>query len=161
MVVHHLPGRLRLRLSKGAVAPDLDETVARLEGVTVSRWSARTRSLLVLYRTGAVTPDAIIQRVADAARVEPVDIPAPEPPPLERGRTALGGAIATAFSDLDARLHRRTSGVVDLGTLVPLALAAWAVRELLRGATAPLVWSSALWYAHGLFRDYVIPEPRG
>ena len=37
------------------------------------------------------------------------------------------------------------------------SLTLWAARELLRGRTAPLAWSSALWYAHGLFRDYALP----
>jgi hypothetical protein len=41
---------------------------------------------------------------------------------------------------------------------VPLALTIWAGREILRGHAAPLAWSSALWYAHGLFRDYSVPS---
>jgi hypothetical protein len=61
-------------------------------------------------------------------------------------------------STLNARVARATGGRLDLAVLVPMALTAWAVRELLRAHVAPLAWSSALWYAHGLFRDYTLQE---
>jgi len=50
-----------------------------------------------------------------------------------------------------------SGGALTLGMLVPAVLTLWAARELLRGRAAPLAWSSALWYAHGLFRDYAFP----
>jgi hypothetical protein len=49
---------------------------------------------------------------------------------------------------------------MGLGGLLPLALGGWAVAELVRGRTGPLAWSTALWYAHGLYRDYSIPPSR-
>ena len=53
-----------------------------------------------------------------------------------------------------------TRGAVGLGGLVPSALILWAVAEVVRGRVRPLAWSSALWYAYGLFRDYVVETPR-
>jgi hypothetical protein len=38
--------------------------------------------------------------------------------------------------------------------LLSIALLFWAARQLLRGPVTALSWTSALWYAHGLFRDY-------
>jgi hypothetical protein len=54
---------------------------------------------------------------------------------------------------------RGSGGLLTLGALIPLALTAWAAREVLRGRTGPLAWSTALWYAHGLFRDYNVSAP--
>ena len=36
----------------------------------------------------------------------------------------------------------------------------WALIEVVRGRTGPLAWSTALWYAHGLYRDYSLPPTR-
>ncbi len=58
---------------------------------------------------------------------------------------------------MDRRVRRATRDMIGLGGVVPAALAIWAVRELMLGRTAPLAWSTALWYAHGLFRDYNTP----
>jgi hypothetical protein len=71
----------------------------------------------------------------------------------------LATTVTSAVGELDARIARGTRGTVGLGLLVPAALTLWAGLEILRGRAAPLVWSSALWYAHGLFRDYLI-SPR-
>jgi hypothetical protein len=64
--------------------------------------------------------------------------------------------VSAAVGRLDERVARTTRGQLDLGLLVPIALTAWAIRDLLRPGVAPLSWSSALWYAHGLFRDYAL-----
>jgi hypothetical protein len=51
-------------------------------------------------------------------------------------------------------------GTLGLATLLPAALIGWALVEVLRGRTGPLTWSTALWYAHGLYRDYSLPTSR-
>jgi len=153
-IVHTMQGRLRLRL----LAPDepqgLVEAVRGLPGVTDCRWNRRTRGLLVLYDPGENTPDAIIQAVASHAGVT---VPDPGRDPGVREET-VAAAITSSVGELNARVTQATRGRLDLGVLVPLALTAWAVRELLRPGIAPLSWSSALWYAHGLFRDYALRE---
>ena len=73
---------------------------------------------------------------------------------------ALAAGLSEAARELDDRVQRATRGTVGLAGLLPLALAGWAVAELVRGRTGPLAWSSALWYAHGLYRDYSVPTPR-
>jgi hypothetical protein len=45
-------------------------------------------------------------------------------------------------------------GMGGLGELAAVLLAKWATREIALGRTESLRWSTALWSAHGLFRDY-------
>jgi hypothetical protein len=154
-IAHDVPGRLRLRVSPGVSTDGLAERVTTVPGVRSAVWSPRTRSLLVLYDADAGDTATIVETVAlhtatpQAAIARP---PAREPATLAAGMTTLA-------RDLDARVTRLSGGVLTLGALVPLALTAWAARELLRGRTGPLAWSTALWYAHGLFRDYNLAPP--
>jgi hypothetical protein len=122
--------------------------------VTDCRWNERTRSLLIDYRPDETTVAALVDAVAAHAHVEAaVDSAAPIAP----GETVTA-AVTSVFGDLNSRVARATAGRLDLGVILPLALATWALRDLLRGRAAPLAWSSALWYAHGLFRDYAFRE---
>jgi hypothetical protein len=114
---------------------------------------------LIRYRPEAITADELIREVADEGGVA-IDEPAEQHPPVSAAPvrpSPIATAIVAAGRDLNIELRRRTHGVIGLGTLVPLALTAWALVEVVRGRVAPLSWSSALWYAHGLFRDYNVP----
>jgi Heavy metal associated domain 2 len=153
-IVHSIQGRVRLRLPSTTPVPGLVDAVRAVPGVTEAAWSPRTCGLLVRYRPDDTTPAAIIQAVASQT-----GIPAPSHvTPAEVSDEPVPVAITSAVSTLNARVARATGGRLDLGVLVPLALTAWAVRELLRAQVTPLAWSSALWYAHGLFRDYMLQE---
>ncbi len=156
-VLHRIPGRLRLGVADLA---DPREVVTALEGergFLSWRWNRRTRSLLLLYDAQVVSSDVLLEiasnRLGGAEVEESVPTtPRPSRPPV------LAAAITHGLSELDARVAGATRGLVDLRLLFPLGLFAWAVRELGRGAVGPLAWSSALWYAHGLFRDYNLPN---
>jgi hypothetical protein len=153
-VVHGVPGRMRLRLPHPARADGLVEAVSAVAGVRSAAWAPRTRSLLVLYDAGATAAGAIVDAVAEHAGLEATPLP-----PADGARPTLARAITTLAREVDARVTRASRGILTLGTFVPLALTAWAAREVLRGRTAPLAWSTALWYAHGLFRDYNAASP--
>jgi len=149
-VVHDIPGRLRLRLPRPARTEGLREAVATQAGVTDCAWSPRTRSMLLRYEPETASAAGLVESIARHTGLD-------EPP--ARGAAAPGGAapgVQEMFAELDQRVRRATGGRAGLGGLVPLALTAWAVAEVVRGRTAPLAWSSALWYAHGLFRDYQV-----
>ena len=153
-IVHTMQGRLRLRLTATAETGGLVEAIRSLPGVTQCTWNPRTHGLLVHYHPGEITPVAIIQAAATHTGME-----APDPVSDHTVRDEpLAATITSAVGNLDARVARATRGRLDLGVLVPLALTAWALRGLLRPRVAPLSWSSALWYAHGLFRDYGLRE---
>jgi hypothetical protein len=160
-IVHDMPGRLRLRLPSDLKTEGLAEAVRSLPGVAACRWSPHTRSLLVQYRPGENTSEALAESVAARAGVA---VRAPSPViRIARStnlaaRSTVAAAVMQSFSELNQRIARATGGTVDLGLLVPVALTVWAARELVRGQLAPLAWSTALWYAHGLFRDYNMPD---
>jgi hypothetical protein len=155
-VVHDIPGRLRLRLPPGASAAGLTDAIDRLNGAQSSVWSPRTRSLLIRYDTSLLTPAEIVRAVAGHTDL---DEPIPSGDTRDEG---AGGPIASAivetFSGFNERVARRTRGRLDLRIVVPVALVLWAGRQLLRGPVTSLSWTSALWYAHGLFRDYSARE---
>jgi hypothetical protein len=161
-VAHNISGRLRLRLPLGASTEPLEAAVTAMSGVTGCKWSPRTRSLLVLYdpqQHGG--PDAIVDTVA---RVTGLDRPPGGPthghaPPAPGSRFAP--AVREVFREVDQHVQRVSQGLIGLRGLFPVALTAWALAEVVRGRTAPLAWSSALWYAHGLFRDYEGPAAKG
>ena len=78
-----------------------------------------------------------------------------------KGQATFAAGVTETFAELDRRVQRTTRGLLGLGVLAPLALAGWAVREIALGRATPLRWSSAVWYAHGLFRDYGGTPRRG
>lgn len=162
LVVHDSPGRLRLRVPAGVSAEGLVPAVSATPGVTRCTWSALTRSLLVLYDSGQTDRSAIAGAVVRATGVVDAALVggAPDAPARPVVGAALGEGVREMFGELDQRVSRVTRGLVGLGGLFPVALAAWALAEVVRGRTAPLAWSSALWYAHGLFRDYQVPAAR-
>ncbi len=154
-IMHDIPGRLRVRLPAGARTEGVAEAVARLPGVADIRWSPGTRSLLALYRAGEVDVDNLVESIAAQAGVE-VAPTAPAASGKTNGRapTAVAGAVIETVGSLNRRITGATGGALSLGLLVPLALTLWAVRDIIRGPIRSLPWSTALWYAHGLFRDY-------
>jgi hypothetical protein len=148
-VAHAMQGRLRLRLPVPAQIAELVDVVRAASGVTDCAWNDRTRSLLVHYRPEETTPEAIIELVADHA-----DVLAPGDGNGHVVERPVAEGITTTVTQLNTGIARATGGRLDLGILVPLALGAWAFRQMFRAQVEPLSWSSALWYAHGLFRDY-------
>jgi hypothetical protein len=160
-VAHDIPGRLRFRLPVGAPAEGLEAAVAAVPGVARSTWSPRTRSLLVLYDPQPGHRQAITEAVSRATGLDAVTANGGNGHALRPVAAEPGASLATGvremFADLDHRVQRATRGLLGLGGLVPVALTAWALAEVVRGRAAPLAWSSALWYAHGLFRDYQVP----
>jgi hypothetical protein len=151
-VVHDIPGRLRLRLPHPAHTEGLRDAVATRPGVTNCTWSPRTRSMLLRYQPETATAAGLIASVAEHTGLE-----APSAAAAPTALRAVGAAsfgVRDVFEELDRRVRRVTGDRAGLGGLFPLALTVWAVTEVVRGRTAPLAWSSALWYAHGLYRDY-------
>lgn len=165
-VVHDIPGRLRVRGIATARLDAVVDAVRHLPGVSACQASPRTGSLLVQYRPGETAPQAIVECVTDEAGLPSDDTALADD--LEPGpprRAAIGTALMEAVGEMDHRVGRFTGGAFSLRLLLPLGLGAWALREIALGRTAPLAWSTALWYAHGLFRDYSVtsgdetPEP--
>ena len=160
-VAHDIPGRLRLRVPVGVSVEGLIDAVAAQPGVQACTWSPRTRSLLVVYRPDSASAAGILETIAHhtSLTVDPDGASSEASRPAVRGH-ALAHGVRDAARDLDHRVRRVTRGVVGLGGLLPTLLVFWAVGEVVRGRVRPLAWTSALWYAHGLFRDYVVERPQ-
>jgi hypothetical protein len=156
-VVHSSQGRLRIRVPPAVAAEDLATAVLREAGVVGSRWSARTRSLLLLYRPDIADADTLTDAVARLTGTR--SVPVANGVGHEPG-AALTAGLRDAVRVLDQGVQRATRGTVGLGGLLPVALIGWALVEVVRGRTGPLAWSTALWYAHGLYRDYSLPPSR-
>jgi len=156
-VVHSMPGRVRFRIPVGARADALSEAVTAVEGVVSCAWSPRTRGLLVRYDPEVTSEDAITDAVARHVDASEIVTVMPAPQQLAQTTPTLAGAMTVIAGEVDARVRRVSGGFLTLSSVFPIALALWAMRELVRGTAAPLAWSSALWYAHGLFRDYALP----
>jgi Heavy metal associated domain 2 len=151
-IVHNIPGRLRLRLPPGAGAAGLTDVLDRLPGAQSTVWSPRTRSLLVHYDPAVLSAADIAGAVAEYTDLLLHD----ELPGVAAsgGRPPVATALSDALGGINARVTRRTKGRLDLPLLLSVGLLFWAARQLLRGPVTALSWTSALWYAHGLFRDY-------
>jgi hypothetical protein len=147
-VVHDIPGRLRLRLSPEVGAESVADAAARIDGVVECRWSPLTRGLLADVIVGEVA-----RHVAPGEAPEAVSAAASPRP------ATLGDAVKVTFAEIDDRLRTASYGQVGLSGLVTFALAGWGMAGIFRGRVAPLAWSSAFWYAHGLFRDYHVSPP--
>lgn len=154
-VVHQVRGRLRLR-----VPPRLSEAVMEAlrdaPGVGSATWSPRTGSLLVLYDPDETAGSAILDLLRNLAEGQAGV--AWEEPSRHVTEPTVASAVVGTVSEIDHRVRLSSRGTLRLGTLVPAALTLWAVAEIVRGRTGPLRWTSALWYAHGLFRDYGSPS---
>ena len=163
-VAHDIPGRLRLRLPPGASTDGLTAAISAEPGVVSCTWSARTRSLLVLYDSQHGDRTTIVEAVARSTGLDrPVEngdgsrATAQSP---EAAGTLLISGVREMAGEIDQRVQRVSRGLFGLGTLLPVALATWSVAQVVRGRATPLSWTSALWYAHGLVRDYHEPVTR-
>ena len=147
VVEHTLPGRLRLRLPRDADLERLTQALGARPGVAAAIGSPVTGGVLVRFDPARIDTGALLDVLASHS----LEALAPEGAPSSG---TLAEAVTGALRSLDAKVKGSTRSAVGLGTLLPLGLVAWAAGEIARGRGTPLAWSSALWYAHGVFRDY-------
>jgi hypothetical protein len=147
VVEHALPGRLRLRMPQEVDVPRLVEELKARAGVTGASGSPVTGGVLVRFDHARVDVEELLEVVAGQS----LEAQAAEASPRA---TTLAEAVATATAALDAKVKHATGQAVGLSSLVSLGLLGWAGSEIARGRARPLAWTSAIWYAHGLLRDY-------
>jgi hypothetical protein len=149
VVEHTLPGRLRLRLPRDADLERLIEALGDRPGVTAVTASPLTGGLLVRFDPERADAEGLLDVVVGDGALERQAPDGGPPPPA-----TLPAAVSSAVAALDAGVKSATRSNVGLATLVPLGFVLWAAGEIGRGRTRPLAWTSALWYAHAVFRDY-------
>jgi Heavy metal associated domain 2 len=158
LLVHHHPGRLRVRshtfqspARDAAETPALGRVLSILGHMSsVTRFDANpfTGSLVIEYEPGHVEPGAILSSVAKAAGLAGViDIEAAR---RERPNVAL--VVANKVHSLDRALDEASGGRLSLRTLVPAALFAGAAFLLVRRPQPPR-WDNLLYWSYSVFRD--------
>jgi Heavy metal associated domain 2 len=156
-IVHRSSGRLRVRVDRVRSDADLVhrivERLSSVPGVTRIETRADTGSVLVLFEPSVFDEE----RLAGAAReAELFHLSAERTETIERRGALPPGAIARAvWERANSAVNQRSQGPLDLRTLFPLALAVWAVRQILtERPLARTPWYTLLWYAWGLYSRF-------
>jgi hypothetical protein len=148
-LIHHHPGRLRLRARAFEGSPArVDLVRARLDavpGVTGVDHSLLTGSLLVTYEPGMIEPDVLVAHVAEAADL---DLPRPDVPDPNRA-----GIIAIeAVRELDGAIEELTGHRASLKTIIPAALAGLSIYSWIEHPEHRLPrWDNLLYWSYNVF----------
>jgi hypothetical protein len=150
-LVHHHPGRLRVRAEVLREDTDLAARVSsaldEMAGIRRVTHNPRTGSILVEYEPGLVEPDGIALRIAETARlISPFDPRAAKPVVRPAGTVIAGARTLNGIAD------ELTGGRADLRSLVPAALAGAAAYSFVfgRGPRLPR-WDNLLWWSYSVF----------
>jgi hypothetical protein len=146
-LIHHHPGRLRVRAEAFRAGDAADRVRAALDaepGITAILHNPKTGSLLVEYQPGHADPEELLRCIAEAADL---DMPTDERP---RGKEPALVAIDTT-RELNELVHELTGQRADLRTLVPAGMAALAVYSFaVQGDRLPR-WDNLLYWSYNIF----------
>ncbi len=153
-VVHAATGRLRIRVTgRSDEVRDVLESVERATATSplIVYTNLRTRSPLVAWDASEVQPEQALELLRGAhAALRELSLPDHR---HADGHSRVTDVIEQRLGTANRRVHRATDGSVDLRMLVPLSLAALAVRQLFRAgprlANAP--WYVLAYYAFDVF----------
>jgi hypothetical protein len=153
LLVHHHPGRLRVRADafrvEGAGALDRARDAAeRQPGVRRVRANAVTGSLLVEYQPGSVEPGAILAALAAAAGLSGVI----DEDSVRRARPDAAVVVARAVRKVDHLVRELSGGRAHLRTVFPAALLIGAAVGFARQGGAPR-WENLAYWSYAIFRD--------
>lgn len=148
-LVHHHPGRLRLRspafVDNDAVAARVREGLVATKMVISVNHDTHTGSLVIEYEPGLDTPDAIVDHAAQAAGL----LRAPDRP--ASSVRCQGDRIVDTCRRINAATYDLTGARVELRTLVPFALAGLSVVILVaKGPRLPR-WDNLAYWSISLF----------
>jgi hypothetical protein len=161
-VVHAIPGRIRLKISRlkddPALARSIRERLLTVEGVQQVEVNPITGSVLVLYTGTAIRPFDSLSSL--------MEFFTPLFPDLDWGEleawtaasnngtnsaTSPAEQFATVVGGLNAKLGEATGGF-DLKFLLPLSLFLLGLRGLLvEGKGGFPTWYDLLWFSFGTF----------
>jgi cation transport ATPase len=146
---------LRARLTRESLNGDAlrsaQQALTRISGVSEVRTNHEARSVLIAYDPTSLDLADLLKAMA-AAGVTVVSTPDSKNERRDdQGGGALADSITGLFSDVDRRVADLTGGKADLRTLVPVSLAALAVREIVAGRVTAAPWYVFLWYAFDSF----------
>jgi hypothetical protein len=149
-LVHHHPGRLRVRADalrdEPAAATPLRDALGAVGAVLRVEHKPQTGSLLVEYEVGEIEPDGLLALLVAtggfAGVVDEAD--------LHGGRADLAQLVLGAMGRVNDLSRELTRGRTDLGGLVPAALVVAAAWSFARHPF-PLRWDNLLYWAYSVF----------
>lgn len=152
-LVHHHPGRLRVRAeafrADGEMGHRVREAALGVPGVKRFEHNARTGSILIEYEPGHAEPDVILAHLADAAGVDPCTEET-----LARTRTPALLAVGVV-QELNAIMSELTGQRADLRSLVPAALSALSAYSFVTSKEHKLPrWDNLLWWSYSVFMNH-------
>jgi hypothetical protein len=171
-IVHATKGRIRIKLDREALTPelvdDLRAALSRTPGVTSVEARPRTGSVIVGYDPSQLDADEVANILHASASVNLEAPPEPAPRAATGTVSTTAHTIHRAFHEVDVRIAGVTGGRWDLRTAVPIAFALLAVRQIVVGgvqaSTAP--WYVLAWYAFDSFyklntapQEVTAPQP--
>jgi len=157
-IVHHIPGRLRVRIPKSHRNPrlfrELQEFVQNLGGVRQVEINPATGSILVHYDPESHDQ---MQNLVKNSVTDPFDIP-PGMDDAEdlaeqiqkeadflAAHSELALHVVNSVRSLDRSIRKASDNTVDLKVLVPATLAVWAFFSIGVEVSTPL------WVSLGIF----------
>lgn len=159
-VAHVFPGRIRLKVPRemldSTALHEAERALTALPGVREVRANPTARSVVIAYDEQEIGLADMLAAVSGAG----VTVATPMPPTEEAADvTPISQSITRFFSTANRSLFDRSKGTADLRTLVPIGLAAFAVREVLAGRFAAAPWYVLLWYSFDSFLKLQRPRP--
>jgi hypothetical protein len=161
-VVHAMPGRVRVKISRlknnPAFAQEIQQRLRGVRGIQRSEVNLLTGSLLVLYEAREVDQlDSLISLAAAMAPLFPeIDLSQVHTlldPSMNGtdGSSSAAEGVAAIFGGLNQKVLEST-GTVDLKFLLPLGLFLLGLRGLLVAEKLAFpAWYDLLWFAFGTF----------
>jgi hypothetical protein len=159
-LIHHHPGYLRARASVFVGATEQSPAVVAARSVAESTagfrgWSHRapTGSIVIRYRPGAVDPDALLERIAEAVGLDGLEHDGGD----RLQRADLVDRVLDGIQGLNRLAGEATGGRADLRELVPATLGVVALVSFAlnagRGGRLPR-WDNALWFCYRVFGQW-------
>ncbi len=153
-VVHHVPGRMRLRFDRDVdvdqAAAQLRTTLSQRPGVRSVEAHPRTRSVLVSYDAALLDIAEAVEEGFPEAAVEILEHGLDVVASAASG-TRVGRGVVKAVGGANARLEQVTGGILDLRDAMPLTLFGLGIRRLLQGGIEPVPWYNLLYYGFSTF----------
>lgn len=156
-VAHTVPGRVRIKLGPHALtderAPQLRGALLALPEIEEVQTTPRTGSIVIIYDPESSDVYRLIVRLREA-KVLALDPPTND---LYAGQrkpmSETAQRIHRTFHGVDMQLSQITKGQWDLRSVMPFALGAFALRQLVAnpGAIGAAPWYVFAWYAFDSF----------
>ncbi len=167
-IASSIPGRLRLRMYHPKIYPELIHRITTYlhnrPGIQQVNVNNTTGSVTIKYDTATHSHDSLLAMLHDIGVIlhdvmvgEGSDLPG-------TGHCTAAIQITNAIRDIDLRVFELTGGKMDLKVIVPLAIGALGIRQIIREGLgiSRIPGCVLLWYSLDVFyRLHQQPEQSG